>query len=168
MATLHALGGAALLFPVEAAGVTVGYIDVAVGLEDRQLQTPQDAVEQLATGSFFNVTTVRGMWTCGVGPLGGTSPAVLGANAPSLQQSLEGAVLPGWGDTAEPLGTAQGVNATGLPGSQHRRAAGSIVVPRGPTCPQWIPAGGTDLEGAQAVRPSPRSAVSNQQQNNGC
>ena len=33
-----------LLFPVEAAGVTVGYIDVPVGLEDGQLQTSQDTV----------------------------------------------------------------------------------------------------------------------------
>lgn len=39
-----------LLFPVEAPGVTVGNVDVAVRLEDRQLQTPQDAVEQLAAG----------------------------------------------------------------------------------------------------------------------
>lgn len=106
--------------------------------------------------------------TCGVGPLSGTSPAVLGANAPSLQQSLEGAVLPWWGNTAEPLGTAQGVHTTGLSLGQHWRATGSIMVPGGPTCPQWIPAGGTDLEGAQAVCPGPRSAVSNQQQNNGC
>lgn len=106
--------------------------------------------------------------TCGVGPLSGTSPAVLGANAPSLQQSLEGAVLPWWGNTAEPLGTAQGVHTTGLSLGQHWRAAGNIMVPGGPTCPQWIPAGGTDLEGAQAVCPGPWSAVSNQQQNNGC
>lgn len=106
--------------------------------------------------------------TCGVGPLSGTSPAVLGANAPSLQQSLEGAVLPWWGNTAEPLGTAQGVHTTGLSLGQHWRAAGNIMVSGGPTCPQWIPAGGTDLEGAQAVCPGPWSAVSNQQQNNGC
>lgn len=39
-----------LLFPVEAPGVTVGDVDVAVRLEDGQLQTPQDGVEQLATG----------------------------------------------------------------------------------------------------------------------
>lgn len=57
--------------------------------------------------------------TCGVGPLSGTSPAVLGANAPSLQQSLEGAVFPWWGNTAEPLGTAQGVHTTGLSLGQH-------------------------------------------------
>lgn len=44
--------------------------------------------------------------TCGVGSLSGNSPAVLGTNAPSLQQSLQGAVLPRWGDTAEPPGTA--------------------------------------------------------------
>lgn len=83
--------------------------------------------------------------TCGVGPLSGTSPAVLGANAPSLQQSLEGAVLPWWGNTAEPFGTAQGVHTTGLSLGQHWRAAGNIMVPGGPTCPQLIPAGGTDL-----------------------
>lgn len=39
-----------LLFPVEAPGVTVGYIDVAVRLEDCQLKAPQHAVEQLAAG----------------------------------------------------------------------------------------------------------------------
>lgn len=106
--------------------------------------------------------------TCGGGPLSGTSPGVLGANAPSLQQSLEGAVLPWRGNTAEPLGTAQRVHATGLSLGQHWRAASSVMVPGGPTCPQWIPAGGTDLEGPQAVRPGPWSAVGNQQQNNGC
>lgn len=58
MAALHALGGAALLFPVEAPGVTVGDVDVAVGLEDGQLQAPQDGVEQLATGCFFKVAEV--------------------------------------------------------------------------------------------------------------
>ncbi|TNN37888.1 hypothetical protein EYF80_051950 [Liparis tanakae] len=42
------------------------------------------------------------------------------------------------------------------------------MVPGRPTGPQRIPAGGTDLEGAQAVCPSPRSGVSEQQQNNGC
>ncbi|PWA24311.1 hypothetical protein CCH79_00018700, partial [Gambusia affinis] len=37
---------------LEASGVTVGNVDVAVRLEDRQLQTPQDAVEKLATGDI--------------------------------------------------------------------------------------------------------------------
>lgn len=89
------------------------------------------------------------------GSLGGNSPAVLGTNAPSLQQSLEGAVLPWWGDTTEPLGTAQRVHTTGLALGQQRRAAGSIMVPWGAACPQWISARGTDLEGAQAVCPGP-------------
>lgn len=106
--------------------------------------------------------------TCGVGPLSGTSPAVLGANAPSLQQSLEGTVLSWWGNTAEPLGTGQCVHTTGLSLGQHWCAAGNIMVPRGAPCPQWILAAGTDLEGAQAVCPGPWSAVSNQQQDNGC
>lgn len=39
-----------LLFPVEATGVTVGYIDVTVRLEDCQLQTSQDTIKQLAAG----------------------------------------------------------------------------------------------------------------------
>ncbi len=39
-----------LLFPVETTGVTVGYIDVTVRLEDCQLKTPQDTIEQLAAG----------------------------------------------------------------------------------------------------------------------
>lgn len=45
-----------LLFPVEATSVTVGYIDVAVRLEDCQLKTPQDAIEQLATGCLKTAT----------------------------------------------------------------------------------------------------------------
>lgn len=36
-----------LLFPVESTGVTVGYIDVTVRLEDCQLKTSQDTIEQL-------------------------------------------------------------------------------------------------------------------------
>lgn len=39
-----------LLCPVEPMGVTVGYIDITVRLEDCQLEIPQDNVEQLATG----------------------------------------------------------------------------------------------------------------------
>lgn len=93
--------------------------------------------------------------TCGVGPLSGNSPAVLGANPPSLQESLQGAVLPGWGDAAEPFGTTQGVHTTRLTLGQDCSAAGSVMVPRGPTRSQWIPAGGTDLEGAQVDRPGP-------------
>lgn len=45
-----------LLFPVEAASVTVGYIDVTVRLEDCQLQTPQDTIEQLAAGCLKTAT----------------------------------------------------------------------------------------------------------------
>lgn len=45
-----------LLFPVEATSVTVGYIDVAVRLEDCQLKTPQDAIEQLVTGCLKTAT----------------------------------------------------------------------------------------------------------------
>lgn len=45
-----------LLFPVEATGVTVGYIDVTVRLEDCQLQTPQDTIEQLAAGCLKSAT----------------------------------------------------------------------------------------------------------------
>lgn len=105
--------------------------------------------------------------TCGVGPLGGTSSDVLGANASSLQQSLQGAVLPGWGHAAEPLGTAQGVHATRLPLGQNCRAAGDVVVPRGPAHPQGVLARGTDLEGPPAASPGPRSAVGDQQQHNG-
>lgn len=41
-----------LLFPVESPGVTVGDVDVAVRLDDGQLQTSQDTVEQLPTGSL--------------------------------------------------------------------------------------------------------------------
>lgn len=41
-----------LLFPVEAASVTVGYIDVAVRLDDRQLETSQDTIEQFAAGGL--------------------------------------------------------------------------------------------------------------------
>lgn len=102
--------------------------------------------------------------TWGVRPLSGNHSAVFGTEAPSLKQSLERTVVPGWGDTAEPSGTAQGVHTTGLSLGQYQSAAGSIVVSGGPTCPQRIPAGGTDLEGAQAVRRGPGSAVSNQQQ----
>lgn len=68
---------------------------------------------------FMHVCLYTQYLTCGVGPLCGTSPAVLGANAPSLQQSLKGAVLPWWGNTAEPLGTAQCVHTTGLSLGQH-------------------------------------------------
>lgn len=106
------------------------------------------------------------MWTCGVGPLGGGGSGVLGANASSLQQSLQGAVLPGRGHAAEPLGTAQGVHAARLPLGQNRRAAGDVGVPRGPTRPQRILAGGTDLEGTPAASPGPRSTVGDQQQRN--
>lgn len=105
--------------------------------------------------------------TCGVGPLSGNSPAVLGTNPPSLQESLQGALLPGWGNAAEPFGTTQGVHATRLTLGQNCGAAGSVMVPRGPTRSQWIPAGGTDLEGAQVDRSGPWSAVSYQQQDNG-
>lgn len=41
-----------LLPPVESSGVTVGDVDVTVGLDDGQLQTSQDAVEQFPTGSL--------------------------------------------------------------------------------------------------------------------
>lgn len=102
--------------------------------------------------------------TWGARPLSGNRSAVFGTEAPSLKQSLERTVVPGWGDTAEPSGTAQGVHATGLSLGQHQSAAGSIMVSGGPTCPQRIPAGGTDLEGAQAVCRGPGSAVSHQQQ----
>lgn len=45
-----------LLFPVEATGVTVGYIDVTIRLEDCQLQTPQDTIQQLAAGCLKSAT----------------------------------------------------------------------------------------------------------------
>lgn len=46
-----------LLFPVEASSVTVGYIDVTVRLEDRQLETPQDTIEQLAARCLEKTST---------------------------------------------------------------------------------------------------------------
>ena len=46
-----------LLFPVEAASVTVGYIDVAVRLDDRQLETSQDTIEQFAAGGLKKTAT---------------------------------------------------------------------------------------------------------------
>ena len=105
--------------------------------------------------------------TWGVRPLSGNHSGVFGTHAPSLQQSLERTVVPGWGDTAEPAGTAQGVHATGLSLGQDQGAAGSVMVPGGAACPQRIPAGATDLKGAQAVRRGPGSAVSDQQQSHG-
>lgn len=45
-----------LLFPVEPTSVTVGYIDVAVRLEDRQLETSQDTIEQFAAGCLKTAT----------------------------------------------------------------------------------------------------------------
>lgn len=45
-----------LLFPVESTSVTVGYIDVTVRLEDCQLETPQDTIEQLAAGCLKTAT----------------------------------------------------------------------------------------------------------------
>lgn len=45
-----------LLFPVEATSVTVGYIDITIRLEDCQLKTPQDTVEELATGCLKTAT----------------------------------------------------------------------------------------------------------------
>lgn len=45
-----------LLFPVEATSVTVGYVDVTVRLEDCQLETPQDTIEQLAAGGLKTAT----------------------------------------------------------------------------------------------------------------
>lgn len=46
-----------LLFPVEASSVTVGYIDVTVRLEDCQLETPQDTIEQLAARCLEKTAT---------------------------------------------------------------------------------------------------------------
>lgn len=46
-----------LLFPVEPSSVTVGYIDVTVRLEDCQLETPQDTIEQLAAGCLEKTAT---------------------------------------------------------------------------------------------------------------
>lgn len=58
MAALHALRRPTLLFPVEATSVTVWDVDVTVGLENGELETSQDSVEQLTTWSLVYFTTI--------------------------------------------------------------------------------------------------------------
>lgn len=58
VAPLHALGRTTLLFPVEAARVAVGDVDVSVGLEHGELQASQDAVQELTARSFVHISTV--------------------------------------------------------------------------------------------------------------
>lgn len=108
--------------------------------------------------------------TCGAGLLGGTRPALFGAEASALQQSLKGAVFARRGHAAKPLGTAQGVHPAGLSQRQHGRAGRPGRVPGGPARARGLPvfAGQAVFVGAQTTRQRPGSTVDDQQQDNGC
>lgn len=108
--------------------------------------------------------------TCGAGLLGGTHPALFGAEASALQQSLKGAVFTRRGHAAKPPGAAQGVHPTGLPRRQHGRAGRPGRVPGGPARARGVPVftGQAVFVGAQATRQGPGPTVDDQQQDNGC